>query len=115
MSSGSRGVAYQGRGGRQVRSLADQLFDYYLVEYSFPDGTRLMAEGRQMDQCWGFFGDVIHGSKGCAVLGEGITDPPPLSGTSAHHQERDHDGGRLTPRDMQGKLGVVDINKIAKV
>jgi hypothetical protein len=28
-----------------------------------------------MDQCWGFFGDVIHGSKGCAVLGEGVTDP----------------------------------------
>lgn len=22
-----------------------------------------------------FFGDVIHGAKGCAVLGEGITDP----------------------------------------
>jgi hypothetical protein len=28
-----------------------------------------------MDQCWGFFGDVIHGAKGCAVLGEGVTDP----------------------------------------
>jgi hypothetical protein len=45
------------------------------VEYTFPDGTRLMAEGRHMDQCWGFFGDVIHGATGCAVLGEGVSDP----------------------------------------
>jgi predicted dehydrogenase len=68
-------VSCQGQGGRQVRSLPDQLFDHYLVEYTFPDGTRLMAEGRHMDQCWGFFGDVIHGATGCAVLGEGVTDP----------------------------------------
>ncbi len=34
-----------------------------------------MAQGRHMDQCWGFFGDNIHGATGCAVLGEGVTDP----------------------------------------
>ena len=68
-------MSCQGQGGRQVRTLPDQLFDHYAVEYTFPDGTRLIAEGRHMDQCWGFFGDVIHGAKGCAVLGEGITDP----------------------------------------
>ena len=28
-----------------------------------------------MDNCWGFFGDVIHGTKGSAVLGEGIPHP----------------------------------------
>jgi hypothetical protein len=28
-----------------------------------------------MDNCWGFFGDVIHGTKGSAVLGEGISHP----------------------------------------
>jgi len=68
-------VSCQGQGGRQVRTLPDQLFDHEMVEYTFPDGTRLVAQGRHMDQCWGFFGDVIHGTKGCAVLGEGITDP----------------------------------------
>lgn len=68
-------VSAQGQGGRQVRDKADQLFDHYAVEYTFGDGTRLMAQGRHMDNCWGFFGDVIHGAKGCAVLGEGITDP----------------------------------------
>jgi predicted dehydrogenase len=68
-------VSAQGQGGRQVRTQPDQLFDHYSVEYTFPDGTRLLAQGRHMDNCWGFFGDVIHGAKGSAVLGEGIPDP----------------------------------------
>ena len=65
----------QGQGGRQVRTQPDQLFDHYSVEYSFPDGTRLLAQGRHMDNCWGFFGDIIHGATGSAVLGEGISEP----------------------------------------
>ena len=68
-------VSAQGQGGRQQRTQPDQLFDHYAVEYSFEDGTRLFAQGRHMADCWGFFGDVIHGTKGAAVLGEGITDP----------------------------------------
>jgi predicted dehydrogenase len=68
-------VSAQGQGGRQVRTEKDQLFDHYAVEYTFPDGTRLFGQGRHIAACWGFFGDVIHGSKGSAVLGEGITDP----------------------------------------
>jgi predicted dehydrogenase len=74
-AKGAWPVSCQGQGGRQVRTLQDQLFDHYIAEYSFADGTRLVAEGRHMDQCWGFFGDVIHGAKGCAVLGEGVSDP----------------------------------------
>jgi predicted dehydrogenase len=68
-------VSAQGQGGRQVRNQPDQLFDHYAVEYHFPDGTRLFAQGRHMANCWGFFGDIIHGTKGSAVLGEGISDP----------------------------------------
>jgi predicted dehydrogenase len=68
-------VSAQGQGGRQVRTKPDQLFDHYAVEYTFGDGTRLFAQGRHMDNCWGFFGDVIHGAKGSAVLGEGVTHP----------------------------------------
>ncbi len=73
-------VKAQGQGGRQVRDQKDQLFDHYAVEYEFADGTRLFAQGRHIAQSWGFFGDVIHGSKGSAVLGEGITDPKIYSG-----------------------------------
>ena len=65
----------QGQGGRELRTEPDQLFDHYAPEYTFPDGTRLLAQGRHMTKCWGFFGDVIDGAKGSAVLGEGITEP----------------------------------------
>ncbi|MFZ5833062.1 MAG: Gfo/Idh/MocA family protein [Planctomycetota bacterium] len=68
-------VSCQGQGGRELRIQPDQLFDHYAAEYRFPDGTRLMAQGRHMDGCWGFFGDVILGTKGSAVLGEGIAEP----------------------------------------
>jgi predicted dehydrogenase len=98
-------ISCQGQGGRQVRNLPDQLFDHEIVEYTFPDGTKLIAQGRHMDQCWGFFGDVIHGSKGCAVLGEGITDPRiyrghqptpnnliwKYQGEPCHHYQVEHD------------------------
>ncbi len=73
-------VSAQGQGGRQVRDAADQLFDHYAVEYHFPDGTRMFAQGRHMANCWGFFGDIIHGAKGSAVLGEGISDPKIYNG-----------------------------------
>lgn len=68
-------VSAQGQGGRQVRTERDQLFDHYAVEFTFADGTRLFAQGRHMNNCWGFFGDVIHGTKGAAVIGEGINAP----------------------------------------
>lgn len=68
-------VSVQGMGGRQVRTENDQLFDHYAAEYSFADGTRLFAQGRHMTKCYDFFGDIIHGTTGCGVLGEGIPDP----------------------------------------
>lgn len=68
-------VSVQGMGGRQVRKDKDQLFDHYMAEYTFPDGTRLIAQGRHISQCYDFFGDIIHGTTGCAVLGEGIPKP----------------------------------------
>jgi len=68
-------VEAQGHGGRQCRTEPDQLFDHYAVEYRFPNGTRMIAQGRHMNQCWNFFGDNIHGTTGCAILGEGISDP----------------------------------------
>lgn len=80
-------VSAQGQGGRQVRKDADQLFDHYAVEYTFADGTRLFAQGRHMANCWGFFGDVIHGQNAAAVLGEGIPVPRIYK---SHHQAPDN-------------------------
>jgi myo-inositol 2-dehydrogenase / D-chiro-inositol 1-dehydrogenase len=68
-------VSVQGMGGRQARKEADQLFDHYAAEYSFADGTRMVAQARHMTKCYDFFGDVIHGTKGSGVLGEMQPDP----------------------------------------
>ena len=68
-------VSAQGQGGRQLRTEPDQLFDHYAVEYRFADGTRLLAQGRHMLNCWDLWGNVIHGSKGSARLGEGFPEP----------------------------------------
>ena len=45
------------------------------AEYTFADGTRLFAQGRHMDQCWGFWGDIIQGAKGSGIMGEGQPKP----------------------------------------
>ncbi len=68
-------VSVQGMGGRQVRTDPDQLFDHYGAEYHFEDGTRMFAQGRHISNCYDFFGDIIHGTTGSAVLGEGISRP----------------------------------------
>lgn len=68
-------VLAQGMGGRQVRQDADQLFDHYMAEYEFADGTRFVGQGRHMTKCWDFWGAVIQGTKGSAVLGEGQPKP----------------------------------------
>ncbi len=73
-------VSVQGMGGRQVRQEPDQLFDHYGAEFTFADGTRLMAQGRHMTNCWDFFGDLIQGTKGCVVLGEGQPRPRVFKG-----------------------------------
>jgi myo-inositol 2-dehydrogenase / D-chiro-inositol 1-dehydrogenase len=78
----------QGHGGRQVRTEPDQLFDHYFAEYTFPDGTRLVAQGRHMNDCFGFFGSVIHGAKGSAILGESQPQP------------RLYKGHRRVPEDL---------------
>lgn len=98
-------ASVQGMGGRQVRQDPDQLFDHYAAEYTFADGTRLMAQARHMTNCWDFFGDVIQGTQGCAVLGEGQPNPrlfkghQPSSanvswtykGAACDHYQREHD------------------------
>jgi predicted dehydrogenase len=73
-------VSCQGQGGRQARTANDQLFDHYAVEYHFPDGTRLFAQGRHMNKCWSFFKDVIHGTKGSALLDLSFSPPKLFKG-----------------------------------
>jgi myo-inositol 2-dehydrogenase / D-chiro-inositol 1-dehydrogenase len=98
-------VKVQGMGGRQVRQEPDQLFDHYMAQYTFPDGTNLLAQGRHIANTYDFFGDIIQGSKGSAILGEGQSKPRlfkghkqisedllwSYKGPPCDHYQREHD------------------------
>ncbi len=65
-------------GGRHYRGDSlDQNFDTYDVEYTFPDGTKLFYQGRNMDGCTNAFASYAHGTRGSAVIT-----------TSGHHPGR---------------------------
>ena len=98
-------VSVQGVGGRQVRKEPDQLFDHYGAEYTFADGTRFIADGRHMANCYDFWGCIIHGAKGSGIMGEGQPKPRlfkghqqtsqtllwSYKGPECNHYQREHD------------------------
>jgi predicted dehydrogenase len=61
-------------GGRQNRTTADgvpcidQNFDVYATEYTFPDDTKFVMDGRSMFGCGEIYHSFAHGTKGSAVL-----------------------------------------------
>jgi predicted dehydrogenase len=56
-------------GGRHYRGNSlDQNFDVYSVEYTYPDGTKLFYDGRNMTGCHDEFASYAHGAKGSAVI-----------------------------------------------
>ena len=66
----------QGTGGRQTNpDFQEEIPDHIGVEYHFDDGVRMMVQVRHIPNTWGWFRSVIQGSKGMAVVGEGIRDP----------------------------------------
>jgi predicted dehydrogenase len=81
-AKGDLPVSAQGMGGRQTRTEKDQQFDHFAVEYTFKDGTRLFAQGRHQQGTWGCFQSTIHGTTGCAIIGEGVPNPKIYKG---HH------------------------------
>lgn len=56
-------------GGRHFRrDSLDQNFDTYHVEYTYPDGTKLFFDGRNMSGARDEFASYAHGTKGSAVI-----------------------------------------------
>jgi len=68
-------VSVEGQGGRQVREFNDQMYDHCAYEYRFYDGVKMIVQLRQIANTWMRFQSVIHGTKGCAVVGEGVHAP----------------------------------------
>lgn len=76
-AKGAWPISAQGQGGRQTRTEPDQMFDHYAVEYTFPDGTMLLAQGRHIARCYDVFSDFAHGSKGSALIMESLAAAKP--------------------------------------
>ena len=70
-------VKAQGTGGRHYKlagggvPYVDQNFDSYAVEYTFPDETKLLFEGRCMDGAETIYHSFLHGTKGVAIASKG--------------------------------------------
>jgi len=62
-------VQAQALGGRHYRGdSVDQNFDTYSVEYTFPDETRFIMDGRCIPGCADIYNSFGHGSKGTATI-----------------------------------------------
>ena len=70
-------VTAQGHGGRQARMFPDQMYDHFAVEYTFADGTKMLAQGRHIDQCHNVFSDFFHGAKGSAAIFDAVVADRP--------------------------------------
>jgi len=68
-------VSALGMGGRLFRRDKDDLIDNASVQYTFADGKKMHMFTVTMDGTWNGFRAVVHGAKGCAILGEGVGDP----------------------------------------
>ena len=68
-------VGALGMGGRLFRRDGDDLIDNANVQYTFADGKKMHMYTVTMQNTWKGFRAIIHGAKGCAVIGEGVVDP----------------------------------------
>jgi predicted dehydrogenase len=75
-------------GGRHYRGDAvDQNLDSYAVEYTYPDGTKLFYQGRNMKGCKTGFASYAHGAKGLAVISNSGHHPGKVRTYQGHKLE----------------------------
>jgi len=63
----------QGQGGRQVRTGEEngQIFDHHFVEFTYPNGTKLLSQCRHIPGCWNSVSEFAHGTNGWADISGG--------------------------------------------
>jgi predicted dehydrogenase len=61
----------RGQGGRQVRTGIDhgEIFDHHMVEFTYPNGTKMMSLCHHWDDAWSDVSEHAHGTKGVADVG----------------------------------------------
>ncbi|WP_413431383.1 Gfo/Idh/MocA family protein [Crateriforma spongiae] len=99
-------------GGRHYRHnedgelYVDQNFDTYSVEYTYPDGTKLFFDGRNMLGCQNEMSSVVHGTKGSAFVSKFGHSPRGVSSYKDQEQNRrqriwEYDTPKLSPYDLE--------------
>ncbi|MCL2743124.1 MAG: Gfo/Idh/MocA family oxidoreductase [Planctomycetaceae bacterium] len=82
-------VSAQGQGGRLLRRDKDQMIDHAAVEYRFADGKRMMMFAQTLPNTYSTFEAIIHGTKGSAVVGEGVGEPRFFADFNASRNRKD--------------------------
>ncbi|MFO0067616.1 MAG: Gfo/Idh/MocA family protein [Pirellulaceae bacterium] len=93
-------VEAQGQGGRQVRTGPDtgEIFDHHFVEFTYPNGTKLLSQCRHIEGCWSSVEEFAHGSNGWADISGGkIYDK---SGKLAWQAPKNEDGWAQEHHDL---------------
>jgi myo-inositol 2-dehydrogenase / D-chiro-inositol 1-dehydrogenase len=69
----SHPVEAQGQGGREVRKGNDtgQIYDHHMIEFTYPNGTKMLSQCRHIPNTWGSVEEFAHGSKGWADISGG--------------------------------------------
>jgi predicted dehydrogenase len=63
----------QGQGGRAVRTGPDtgEIYDHHMVEFTYPDGTRMLSQCRHIPGCFDSVSEHAHGTLGYADVSGG--------------------------------------------
>ena len=71
-------IIAQGMGGRQRRTAADfgHIFDHHSVEYTYADGSTMLSQCRQMQDCWSQVAEFAKGTKGAANISSATIATP---------------------------------------
>lgn len=66
-------VDAQGQGGREVRTSKEtgQIFDHHMVEFTYPDGSKMLSCCRHIDGAWGQVAEYAQGTNGTADISRG--------------------------------------------
>lgn len=106
----------EGMGGRQVRTGKEygQIYDHHAVEFTYPNGVKMLSMCRHQPKCWNSVSEFAHGSKGwCDISGAKIYDQNnkliwKSEGNRNGHQEEHHDlfrELRAGKKPQEGKYG----------
>ena len=106
----------EGMGGRQVRTGKEygQIYDHHAVEFTYPNGVKMLSMCRHIPKCWNSVSEFAHGTKGwCDISGAKIYDRNnklvwKSEGNRNGHQEEHHDlfrDLRAGKKPQEGKRG----------